>query len=107
MSHDPNPTIINRPRTYGDTIGMLDEINDVKGLDIYGPDGIFIGKVADLIIDVDTRAITGIYVSEPSPVKAAKNVLLKIPYRWVQSIGDVVILRTFPRYIDGSGKVVN
>ncbi len=86
---------------------MLDEINSVKGLDVYGPDGIFVGKVADLIIVTDTRPITALYISEPSPVKAANNVLLKIPYRWIQSIGDVVILKTFPKYIDGSGKVIS
>lgn len=86
---------------------MLDEINEVKGLDVYGPDAIYIGKVTDLIIDTDTRSITGLYISEPSPVKAAKNVLIKVPYRWVQSIGDIVILRTFPKYIDGSGKVIS
>ena len=108
-NYDPafNPIIFNRCRTYGESIGMLDEINSVKGLDVYGPDGIFVGKVADLIIDTDTRTITGLYISEPSPVKAANNVLLKIPYRWIQSIGDVVILKTFPKYIDGSGKVIS
>ncbi len=58
---------------------MLDEINSVKGLDVYGPDGIFVGKVADLIIDTDTRTITGLYISEPRTVQETNNVLLNVP----------------------------
>ncbi len=85
---------------------MLDTVGEVKGLSVYGPDGIFIGKVEDVVIDPSVRTVTGLYITNPSPVKAAGNVLLKIPYRWVQSVGDIIILKTFPKYVDSTGRVV-
>lgn len=93
-------------RPYIGDGNMLDTVGDVKGLSVYGPDGIYIGKVEDVIIDPSIRALTGLYIVNPSPVKAASNVLLKVPYRWVQSIGDIVILKTFPKYVDSAGKTV-
>ncbi len=85
---------------------MLDTVEEIKGLSVYGPDGVYIGKVEDVIIDPSIRALTGLYIVNPSPVKAANNVLLKVPYRWVQSVGDIVILKTFPKYVDSAGKIV-
>jgi len=84
---------------------MLEEIGEITGLDIYGPNGIFIGKADKMVIDPSIRAVTGIIISEPSPVIADPGIIIKIPYRWVQSIGDIIILKVFPGYVHSDGQV--
>ncbi len=84
---------------------MLEEMSNIKGLDVYGPTGIFIGKVSEIVIDPDTRSVSGLFVKNPSPVIADPGVTFKIPYKWVQAIGDIVILKTFPNYVKNNGDI--
>ena len=84
---------------------MLDQASEIIGMEIYGPNGIFVGKVSELVMDPEFRSITGIIISSPSPVIADKGVMLKIPYRWVQAIGDIIILKAFPNFISEDGTV--
>ena len=84
---------------------MLDEASEIIGMEIYAPNGIFVGKVSELVMDPDIRSITGIIVSNPSPVFADKGVILKIPFKWVQGIGDIIILKVFPTFIKSDGTV--
>ena len=88
-------------------IGMLEESGSIIGLEIYSPEGIFIGKVDDLTVDPSNRAVSGLLVREPSPVVADKGVMVKIPYRWVQAVGDVVILKTFPKHVNIDGTFIS
>lgn len=84
---------------------MLEELANVKGLEIYSPDGLFVGKADKIVLDVANRRVSGIFVENPSPVLADDGVSIKIPYRWVQSIGDVIILKAFPKHIFKDGTV--
>ena len=84
---------------------MLQKASDIIGLDIYGPNGIFIGKADRITADTDERMVTGIIVSKPSPVVADRGVIVKIPYRWVQSVGDIIILKTFPEHLYDDGTI--
>lgn len=73
------------------------------GLDVYGPNGLFIGRADQLVIDPDCRSVTGILMVRLSPVVADKGVVVKVPYRWVQAVGDIIILKTFPEHINADG----
>lgn len=84
---------------------MLEEICEIKGLEIYTPKGIFLGYADEYAVDTDNGVISGIMVNECSPVLADSGVAIKIPYRWVQSVGDVIILNTFPEHIGRDGTV--
>lgn len=84
---------------------MLDETSEVTGLEIYGPDGIFIGRADKLVVDPDLRAVTGIIISDPNPSIVDPGVIVKIPYRWVQAVGDVIILKVFPQHIHADGTI--
>lgn len=84
---------------------MIDEASEIIGMEIYAPNGIFVGKVSELVMDPDIRSVTGIIVSNPSPVVADKGVIIKIPYRWVQAVGDIIILKTFPTFVKSDGTV--
>jgi sporulation protein YlmC with PRC-barrel domain len=75
---------------------MLETIGDLKGLEIYTPGGIFVGVVDEVVIDISKMAVDGMYVAEANPALVDEDVAINIPFRWVQSIGDIVILNRFP-----------
>ena len=78
---------------------MLDESGGIIGLDIYGPKGVYIGKVSDLTFDPDDRRVVGLIVRDVSPAVSEPGVMVSIPYDWVSAIGDIVILKRFPEMI--------
>lgn len=84
---------------------MLEEISKIEGLEIYSPNGIFVGYADKYVIDPEDKRVTGIFMESASPVVADADVSIKIPYRWVQSIGDVIILKTFPEYVYKDGRI--
>lgn len=76
---------------------MLERINNIKGLEIYTPAGIFVGVVDEVVIDVQGMSVAELFVVDVNPLLVDEGASIGIPFRWVQCIGDVVILHTFPR----------
>jgi len=86
-------------------LDLLEELCNIKGLEVYTPEGIFVGKVDDVVLDMSNKKIDGIFIDSASPVLVDKNVSIKIPLKWIQSIGDVIILKAFPEHITRTGIV--
>lgn len=86
---------------------MLEESCNYIGLEIYSPKGIFVGKVTEIVIDTDSKRISGIMVAEPNPALVDKGVIITIPYRWVQSVGDIIILNSFPEHVNSDGSYIS
>jgi len=86
-------------------LNLLEELDNIKGLEVYTPEGIFVGKIGDVVLDVSNKKIDGLFIDSASPVLVDKNVSVKIPFKWVQSIGDIVILKAFPEHITRTGIV--
>ncbi len=78
---------------------MLQTTEDIIGLDIYGPKGVYVGKVSNISFDADGRRVKGIIVDRVNPAIAEKGVIVSIPYEWVTAVGDVVLLKRFPEKI--------
>jgi sporulation protein YlmC with PRC-barrel domain len=78
---------------------MLEEAGNLIGLEVYTPGGIFVGVVNDLTVDLGSNRVDCLYLGSSSPVLVEHGAPLNIPFRWVQSIGDVIILRAFPEYV--------
>ena len=57
------------------------------------------------VIDPNDKRVTGILLESANPVLVDPGVSIKIPYRWVQSIGDVIILISFPEHVHYDGKI--
>lgn len=57
------------------------------------------GDVSNLIVDVERGKIDGIFIAETSPALVDGGKAISVPYRWVQSVGDIVILRSFPKRV--------
>jgi aspartate 1-decarboxylase len=63
-------------------------------------------KAADLVpyeqvhvVDVENGAVDGLFVGETNPLLVEGSRAVSVPYRWIQSVGDVVILRYFPKRV--------
>ena len=78
---------------------MLEEISEIIGMQVYTPEGIYLGNVDNLVMDMDECTINGIFLRETHPLLVEGSRSVNIPYRWIQAIGDVVILKYFPKRV--------
>ncbi|PSQ06445.1 photosystem reaction center subunit H [Halobacteriales archaeon QS_4_69_31] len=72
------------------------EITTLVGREVYTKNGVFVGEVEDLRLDLDVQQVTGLALHELNDelfgpeVESSRGVIL--PYRWVQAVGDIVII---------------
>lgn len=73
-----------------------EEITALVGREVYSNNGVFVGEIEDLRLDLDRQQVTGLALHELNEelfsgyVGDARGIL--IPYRWVRSVGDVVLV---------------
>jgi sporulation protein YlmC with PRC-barrel domain len=79
---------------------MLEEITSLLGLQIYTNYGVFIGVINNIIVDLGKHKAHSLYVEETNPTLVEDSRSITIPYRWVQNVGDIVLLRHFPEHIE-------
>ncbi|WP_340819300.1 PRC-barrel domain-containing protein [Methanolobus sp. WCC4] len=73
---------------------MRADITSLFGLNIYTETGTYVGKVADLVLDVDERIVRGLAVSDINrDIFDVTSKGIIIPYRWVITSGDIVLIR--------------
>ena len=78
---------------------MLEEATELIGLQVYTPNGIFLGNVNNLVIDLENKKVDGLFINETNPLLVEDSKAVNVPYRWIQSVGDVVILKYFPKRV--------
>ena len=72
------------------------EITSLVGREVYTNNGVYVGEVEDLKLNLDIRAVTGLAVGRLSrelfeaEAKNGKGVV--VPYRWVRAVGDVILV---------------
>jgi len=72
------------------------EITTLVGREVYSNNGVFVGEVEDLRLDMQTETVTGLALGELNrelfrgKLDGARGVI--VPYRWVRSVGDVVLV---------------
>ncbi len=73
---------------------MLIEITSLFGLNVYTNSGTYVGKISDIVLDTNERKVRGIAISEVNRDLfdvQGKGVI--IPYRWVITAADIVLIR--------------
>ncbi len=76
--------------------GTPQEITTLVGREVYSNNGVFVGEVEDLRLDLDQEVVTGLAVGQLNSelfqgrVDPGKGVI--IPYRWVRAVGDVLLI---------------
>jgi sporulation protein YlmC with PRC-barrel domain len=72
------------------------EITTLVGREMYSKNGVFVGEVEDIRLDLDRQTVTGLALHQlntelfDAETQSARGVI--IPYRWVQAVGDVIIV---------------
>ncbi|WP_435129744.1 PRC-barrel domain-containing protein [Halobaculum sp. D14] len=76
--------------------GTPQEITTLVGREVYSNNGVFVGEVEDVRLDLDAETVTGLALAElnhdlfTGRVDPGKGVL--VPYRWVRAVGDVILI---------------
>lgn len=78
---------------------MLEEASEFIGLQVYTPKGIFLGNVNNLVIDLEKKKIDGLFVGETNPLLVEDSKSVNVPFRWIQAVGDIILLKYFPKRV--------
>ena len=82
------------------------EITTLVGREVYTKNGVFLGEVEDLRLNLDGQSVTGLALHElnrelfAQEAASARGVI--VPYRWVQAVGDVIIVNDIAERIQRS-----
>jgi sporulation protein YlmC with PRC-barrel domain len=84
---------------------MENQITDLFEKEVFTDKGMYVGKVEDVVIDVDNKKMEGIVVGKVNEeLFELKNLKgIKIPYRIISAIDDIVLIRHLPGAFSGSG----
>jgi len=72
------------------------ELTTLVGREVYSNNGVFVGEIEDVRLDVQNETVTGLALHElnaelfANEIGDARGVM--IPYRWVRAVGDVVLV---------------
>ena len=78
---------------------MLEEASEMIGLQVYTNQAIYLGSVSNLVVEVDENKVQGLFISNTNPMLVENSKAINVPYRWIGSIGDVIILKYFPKRV--------
>jgi sporulation protein YlmC with PRC-barrel domain len=86
---------------------MRNQITELFGLQVYTDRGVFVGEIEDVVIDINEKKMDALVIAKVNPelvdLKNFKG--LKIPYRLIKSIGDVMVIRHVPAaFRSGAGE---
>ena len=76
--------------------GTPQEITTLVGREVYSNNGVFVGEVEDVQLNLDQEAVTGLAVGQlnselfSNTVSPGEGVI--VPYRWVRAVGDVILI---------------
>ncbi|MFW6176658.1 MAG: PRC-barrel domain-containing protein [Thermoplasmatota archaeon] len=83
---------------------MLEEISELIGLQVYSKKGMFLGTVDNIVMDLDEGKVNGIFVGDTNPLLVEDSKNVNVPFRWVNAVGDIIILSYFPERLSVSGE---
>ncbi|WP_435073676.1 PRC-barrel domain-containing protein [Halorubrum sp. HHNYT27] len=72
------------------------EITSLVGREVYSNNGVFVGEIEDVRLDLDAQSVTGLALADLNRELFAgrvdRNTGVILPYRWVRAVGDVVLI---------------
>jgi len=72
------------------------EITSLVGREVYSNNGVFVGEVEDLRLNVGGQSVTGLALTnlntELFAEEARNGQGVIVPYRWVRAVGDVILI---------------
>jgi sporulation protein YlmC with PRC-barrel domain len=86
---------------------MKTQITDLFGLKIYSENGMYVGEVEDIFLDIDSKRIEALAVGNLAPDICDLGTYrgVKIPFRLVKSVSDVVVIRHIPQLFNPAAEL--
>lgn len=82
-----------------ETDTIAEEITSFLKLPVYTREGIYVGHVRNVFLDMDEKCVSSLLVTNTNPALVEGTVDVAVPYRWVNAVGDIVILSHFPEKV--------
>ncbi len=82
---------------------MLEESSELIGLQVYTREGMFLGTVDNVVMDIEDGKVDGLFVGDTNPIMVEGSKSALVPFRWVSAVGDIVVLTHFPERVSISG----
>jgi len=78
---------------------MTEISNVIQNVPVYTRKGTFVGQVENAILDLGSRTVEALLLTETNEkvVEGGKDVA--VPYRWVSDFDDIMVLRYFPEQV--------
>jgi sporulation protein YlmC with PRC-barrel domain len=84
---------------------MQIEITSLYDLEVYTQKGLYLGRVSEILVDIKKSAVYELILSETNPNIVEDSRSIGIPYRWIKSISEIVVLKYFPGKIHIKAKL--
>ncbi len=78
---------------------MLEEASELIGIQVYTKKGMFLGTINNIVMDLEEGKVNGLFVGDTNPLLVEDSKSVNVPFRWVNAIGDIVILSHFPERV--------
>lgn len=75
---------------------MLTEITSLYNLEVYTPNGIYLGRIYEILVDTNKYNVYEVILEETNPTIIDDSRSIGVPFRWVESISEIVVLKYFP-----------
>lgn len=75
---------------------MDTEVTSFVNLPVYTNGGRYVGVVQNVILDLPNRRVGSLLLTRTSTRFVEGGHDVAVPYRWVASVGDIVLLNHFP-----------
>jgi sporulation protein YlmC with PRC-barrel domain len=73
-----------------------EEVTSFLKLPVYTREGTYVGHVKNVFLDIDEKRVSSLLVTNTNPSLVEGSIDVSVPYRWVNAVGDIVILSNFP-----------
>lgn len=76
-----------------------EEVTSFLKLPVYTREGKYVGHIRNVFLDMDEKCVSSLLLTNTNPAIVEGTVDIAVPYRWVNSVGDIVILSHFPERV--------
>lgn len=73
-----------------------EEVTSFLKLPVYTREGVYVGHVKNVFLELDEKRVGSLLVTNTNPGLVEGSVDVAVPYRWVNAVGDIIILSNFP-----------
>ena len=81
-------------------VRMIDRVSNLLSLPVYTSGGEYVGSVEEVVLDVPSCRCEKLLLKDVSQKLVGGVECVSIPYRWVRSVGDIIVLSYFPEKVE-------